>query len=133
MASLTPEEKVKVRHHAGYLNVQAAQTFVLGVPAGVETTFIIEGAMDRVLEAALPEVRRHLQILDALEEQMIVDHELLAVNKLGEIEVNNREQDQLTARYDYWVDSLCNLLGVVRNPFDKRLSGRRGINVTVAR
>jgi hypothetical protein len=130
---LTDVEKVKVRHHTGYLNVQDAQTFVLGTPASVETQFIIEGAMNRVLEIALPEVRRHLQILDSIEEQMVEDHELLAVEALGEITVNTKEQDKLTRRYDYWVDSLCNLLGADRNPFDKRLnSGGAGINARVA-
>lgn len=130
---LTEQEKVKIRHHTGYLNVGEASTFVLGTPASVETQFIIEGAFNRVLEIALPELRRHLQILDSLEEQMVCDHELLAVKKLGEIEVNNREQWQLTSRYDYWVDSLCNILGVVRNPFDKRLdSGGVGVNARVA-
>jgi len=127
---LTDAEKVKVRHHTGYLNVQEAATFTLGVPAAVETQFIIEGAMNRVLEAALPELRRQLQILDSIEEQSVNNHELLAVAQLGEISVNGNEQRELTKRYDYWVDSLCNLLGVIRNPFDKRTSGR-GLSVRV--
>lgn len=118
--SLTDAERVKVRHHMGYLNVAEAYTFVLGAPASVETTFIVEGAMNRVLEVALPELRRILSILDQIEEQMITDHELLAVRSLGEITVNEREQTQLTERYDYWVASLANILGCERNPFDKR-------------
>lgn len=130
---LSDVEKVKVRHHLGYLNVQEAQTFVLGVPAGVETQFIIEGAMNRILEVALGETRRHLSILDQLEEQMIEDHELAAVNKLGEIDINQKEQVQLTRRYDYWVNSLANVMGIIRNPFDKRLGsgGSGGINLRV--
>lgn len=128
---LTDQEKVKLRHHTGYLNVGEAATFVLGTPAGVETQFIIESAFDRVLEVALPEIRRHMQILDGIEEQMVTDHELLAVEKLGEITVNTKEQEKLTRRYDYWVESLCNLLGAYRNPFDRRL-GSRGINAKVA-
>lgn len=137
MSFLNEQEKVKVRHHTGYLNVQAAQTFVLGTPAAVETQFIIEGAMDRVLAEAIPEVRRHLQILDGIEEQMIQNFELVQVQSLGEIQVNStgrdREQRQLIQVYDRWVDSLCNLLGVARNPFDKRKGalGTGGINVSV--
>lgn len=132
---LTPDEKVKVRHHAGYLAVAEAQTFVLGTPAAVETQFIIEGAMDRVLEAALPEFRRHLSILDQIENQMVADFELLAVTTLGEISINKDEQKQLTQRYDYWVNSMCNLMGVSRNPFDQRLVNGAGYgvgNVTMA-
>lgn len=137
MSSLSAQEKVKVRHHLGYLNVQEAQTFVLGTPASVETQFIIEGAMDRVLADAVIEVRRHIQILDSIEEQKVQNLELLQVKKLGEIEVNStgddREQKQLIKEYDRWVDSLANLFGVVRNPYDKRKGamGTGGINVGV--
>lgn len=125
---LTDQEKVKIRHHLGYLNVGEAYTFVLGMPAGVETQFVIEGAMDRVLEAALPELRRQLQILDSIEEQMIADHELLAVNKIGEIELRNDEQESLDRRYDRWRQSIANMLGVNSNPYDRRGGG---INVMV--
>jgi len=128
--ALSEAERVKIRHHLGYLNVGEAYTFVLGAPAAVETTFIIEGAMNRVLEAALPELRRLLSILDQIEEQMINDHELLAVKSLGEITVNEREQAQLTDRYDYWVAAIANILGCERNPFDKRRASA-SINVGV--
>jgi hypothetical protein len=138
MSALNAQEKVKVRHHTGYLNVQEAQTFVLGTPAGVETQFIIEGAMNRILEEAVPEVRRHLQILDSIEEQMVMNLELLQVTKVDTIDINStgadREQRQLIQVYDRWVDSLCNLLGCMRNPFDKRKGkmGTGGINARVA-
>ena len=77
---LTDLEKVKIRHHLGFLNVQAASTFVLGTPAAVETQFIIEGAFTRILDAALEECRRHIAILDKIEQQMIDDQEFLAVD-----------------------------------------------------
>lgn len=132
--AVTEQEKVKIRHHLGYLNVAEASTFVLGTPAGVETQFIIEGAMNRVLEAALPEMRRQLNILDALEEQMVADFELIAVLKLGEIDINQKEQKQLKQNYNYWVNSLANVFGITRNPYDKRLMGigaNAGMNMTV--
>lgn len=121
MSVLSEHEKVKVRHHLGYLNVQQVATFALGAPQAVETQFIIEGAMNKVLMTALPELRRHLALLDQIEEQMIGDLELLAVQSIGDITVNLEEQAKLTRVYDRWVDSLANLLGVTRNPFDKRL------------
>jgi hypothetical protein len=137
VSGLSEIEKVKVRLHLGYLNVQEAQTFVLGTPAAVETQFIVEGAMNRILEEALPEVRRHLQILDQIEEQMIQNLELLQITKIDTIEVNStgqdREQRQLIQVYDRWVNGLANLMGVYRNPFDKRLGalGTGGLNVRV--
>lgn len=122
--AFTEEEKVKIRHHLGFLNVTASSTFVLGTPAAVETQFIIEGAMNRVIPAAEGEVRRHLNILNVIEEQMIGDLELLAVKQVDEISINEKEQDNLKTQYDYWRQGLANLLGVYANPFDKRKLGR---------
>jgi hypothetical protein len=127
---LTAEEKVKIRHHTGYLNVQAVETFVLGAPAGIETSFIIEGAMNRILPEAEGEVRRHLAILDATEAQMLDDRELLAVNKVDELGIRPTEMKELRNEYLYWRMSLCNLLGVYPNPFDRRFANM-GINVAV--
>lgn len=121
MSVLSEHEKVKVRHHLGYLNVQEAMAFHLGSPASQETMFIIEGAMNRVLAAALPQLRALLSTLDLIEGQMIGDLELLAVQQIGDITVNLEEQRKLRETYDYWVAALANLLGCMRNPFDKRL------------
>lgn len=117
---LTEEEKVKVRHHLGYLNVAASSTFTLGAPAAVETTFIIEGAMNKVLDVALLEVRRQLQILDRIESQMVDDLELLAVQQVDEIAIQPEEMKKLRREYKHWQQSLANLFGVYPNPFDKR-------------
>lgn len=128
--AFTAEEKVKIRHHLGYLNVQDAQTFVLGTPAAVETQFIIEGAMDRVLVAAESELRRHVAILDKIEEQLICDQELLAVDAIGEIKVRATEMKELRVEYQYWRQGLANLMGIYPNPFDKRYADS-GINISV--
>jgi hypothetical protein len=131
---LTDQEKVRCRHHMGYLNVAEVYTFVLGTPAGVETQFLIEGAMTRVLAAALPLLRRHLDILDTIETQMIEDLDVMVATQVGGISINKDEQKQLVDRYDYWVDSLANVLGCTRNPFDKRKfnpSGGSRINARV--
>ncbi len=130
---LSDQERARIRHHLGYLNVSDAYTFVLGSPAAVETTYIIEGAMNRILEVALPQVRQIVRYLDTIEEQMIGDLELMAVDAIGEIQVNQEEQKQLTRAYDRWVASLANEFGCIRNPFDKRLGlgGSAGCNVSV--
>jgi predicted Zn-dependent protease len=126
---LTEDEKVKIRHHLGFLNVAEAMTFVLGTPAAVETQFLVEGAMNRVLESALVQVRRHVQILDTIEQQKIDDLELLAVTKVGEIEIRQDEQEALDRQYERWQASLANLLGIYPNPWDKR--NESGFNVPV--
>lgn len=87
--------------------------------------------MDRVLEDELPQVRRHLAILDKFEQQMIDDVELMAINRIDTIEVNQKEQAQLLVVYDYWRKSLANLFGVTVNPSDQRFMGGMGVNVVV--
>lgn len=129
---LTEPQRISIRHHLGYLQVADASTFVLGVPASVETTFMIEGAMDRVLEAAIPLVEHLLGVLDGIECQMVTDLDLLAASKVGDIDINLNEQKALTKQYDYWVAALANALGSYRNPFDKRLTASSGINARVA-
>lgn len=129
---LSDLERSSIRHHMGYLQVADAYTFVLGSPASVETTFVIEGAMDRVLVVALPRLRQILVVLDAMEQQNLDDLELLAVSSLGDIEVNAKELRMLEGQYDKWVAKLVNMLGCPRNPFDKRLDASGGINRMVA-
>jgi hypothetical protein len=118
--AMTKEEKVMIRHHCGFLNVTAVSTFALGTPAAVETQFIIEGAMDRILPEAEGLARRCLAILDKIEGQMVDDVELLAVVSVDEITVNGDEQNKLKREYVYWRNALCNLMGIYPNPFDKR-------------
>lgn len=116
---LTEAEKVRIRHHLGYLQVQPVYTFVLGVPAGVESTFMIEGAMERVLDSALPLVRDMIRKLDCTEEQRFDDQENHAVNRLGDIEINPEEDKYLQRGYRYWQGRLANVLGVMVNPYSK--------------
>ena len=128
--SFTQEEKVRIRHHMGYLNVDAVQTFVLGSPAGVETQFIIEGAMNRVLPEALNLARNILAKCGFVESQILDNQELLAVTAVGEISVRQDEFQALQHRYHYWRNGLANVLGCYPNPFDKRFEGT-GLNVSV--
>lgn len=128
----TDEEKVFIRHHLGYMQGQQTYTFALGVPAGVQSQFPIEVAMDKLIPAAAPMVRRHLEILERIEMQGIDDYELMAVVKVDEIEVNKDEHKQLFGSDGYmrWRASLANLFGILPNPFDMRFSGiaGKGIN-----
>lgn len=129
---LTPQEKVRIRDLLGFLNVANAQTFALGIPAGVETQFIIEKAMDLVPEDALFLVREHVETLQAIDGQSREDQELMAVNAIGDITINQQEQKQLDERRRYWRGRLCNAMGVYPNPFDMTNGTTGGIgNVRV--
>lgn len=131
--SFSEEEKVRIRHHLGYLNVAQAQTFSLGSPAAVETQFLIEGAMNKVLPQAESLARDLIAKCDAVEAQMMENQELLVAEQVDEIKVRQDEFEALTKRYHYWRNGLANVLGIYPNPFDKRFAstGGGGINVRV--
>lgn len=126
---ITKEERVRCRHHMDYLNAAANAAFVLGTPAAVETSFLIEPAMDKVLVEAVPLFRQILATLDAIEAQKVEDLEVLVAGRVGSIELRSDEQAALDGQYRRWQGKLANLLGVPPNPFDK--SGGGGINVPV--
>jgi hypothetical protein len=126
---ITAEEKVRARAHLGYLNVAAASTFVLGAPAALETTFLVEGAWEKVLLEAVPLFRHYLAALDEIEEEMLAGLPALQAKRVGQIEIADDHMKQLMGQYDLWRGKLANLLGVTANPFDKTHGA--GINVPV--
>jgi hypothetical protein len=131
---LTLEEKAKIRHHMGYLNVQAAATFQLGIPAAVQTQFMIEGAWDKILPEAENMVRIFVCRLDDVEREVFGGMDLASVTKTGSIEVNPDRLKNLAKYYLIVRESLENLLGVPANPYDARSwlsSAGGGMNVPV--
>jgi capsule polysaccharide export protein KpsE/RkpR len=132
---LTDDEKVRVRHHCGYMNVKEAATFMLGSPSGVETQFVIEGALNLVLGSALPLVRTLLTRCDAAEAQLDEDMESLVASKVGGIALRDDEFEKVIQRYEHWRQALANAIGVFCNPYDKRPAlspGGNSINITVS-
>lgn len=124
--AFTSEEKVRIRAHMGYLNVSESATFGLGFPAAVQTQFIIETAMNKMLQEAIPLVRKYLAVLDAIESQMVGDMELLAIISIDEIEIRPKEMNDLRREYLHWRATMANAFGVQPNPYDQRFSGYGG-------
>lgn len=119
-AVLSEHDKARARHHLGYLQVEAAQTFVLGVPAGVQTQFMSEGAFNRVLPSGVDRFLRLLCRLDEIEEEVYCGVDLASVNKIGDIEVNPDRLKELAKYYKFAQQGLANMLGITANPFDMR-------------
>lgn len=132
--SLTDEERAKVRHHLGYLNVSAVASFNLGVPAALQTTFMIEGAFDKILPVAENMVRQLICRLEAIETQVYEGSDLADILETATVKIN---PDRLKVLADYYriaQQSLANLFGVIPNPFDLRSWVRTGggsVNVPV--
>lgn len=131
-AVISENDKVRARFHLGYLNVEQAQTFVLGIPAAVQTTYMIEGALNRILPQALDKFIELLDRLDCVECELWGGMDLASVNKIAEIEVNPTRRKELAGYYQVARQGLANLLGIIPNPYDQRewLQGAP-INVSV--
>lgn len=120
MSSLSEEEKARIRHHFAYVNVSAVATFQLGIPAALQTTFMIEGAWDKILPAALPLVRKWLCRMDQVEDQVFGGLDLADVESTGNVKVNRKRLVELAQMYRIAQQSLGNILGVPPNAFDMR-------------
>lgn len=133
--AITEHDRNRARKALGYGQVQASATFVLGVPAAVETSFMIEGAFDRILPSAESFFREVLDKLDETGRQIFESQSSIEAKKIGTIEINDKMFEQLVQRYQYWQGELANMLQVPPNPFDQRFrgyGGGAGINIPVS-
>jgi len=131
---LTDDERVSVKHHLGYPNAVAIETFVLGVPAAMEPLFMLEGALNAIAPAAEERARQTLRRLDRLEQQIEDNADALVLSRADEVDFRPDEFEKVAQRYQYWQGELCNLIGVPGpNPFDARFAaGSGGVNIAVA-
>jgi hypothetical protein len=117
---ITEEGKQRARIHMGYQSVQSSQTFVMGVPAGVQTQFMIEGAWARILPQAEADFYKLLDRMDRTLERIEESEENEEADAIGDIRLKDKAFVKLVKRYLWWQGMLANLLGVMPNPFDQR-------------
>src|SRR5271154_5584017 len=99
---MVPEsDKVRARRHMGYGAVQESSTFVLGMPAAVQTAFMIEGAWARILPSSEKEFFWLLDKLDDIEAIVFEDTPNTAATKIGNIELNQDQFARLMERYKF--------------------------------
>jgi len=130
-AALTPDERARIRYHLGYPNVQAFATFALGTPASSEALFAIEGAFDKVIPEALPNIRQLIARCDEAEQERYDNLGNLIVSKVCDIELRPDAMSALQLEYDRRRNALANELGVYCNPYDKRDNAGPGLNCPV--
>lgn len=135
--TIADADKVRARHHLGYGGVQQSATFLLGVPAAVQTAFMVEGTWSRILPAHEGKFRQLLDNMDGIEAQILDDQGDYAAEQVGSIKVNLREFQMLMVQYKHWQGALANMLQIAPNPFDQRpmlgmgYNGGGGMNLTV--
>ncbi len=134
--AFTEEEKARIRHHFAYVNVTSVATFQLGIPAALQTTFMIEGAWDKILPVAEDLARKWLCRMDQIEDQVFEGSELADVLETGSIKINPQRLRELARYYRIAQQSLGNMLGVPPNFFDMRewvnIGNGGGVNIPVS-
>ncbi len=95
--------------------------------------YLLEGAFDRVTNAALESVRTDLCNLESIEAQLSEARGRLSAEQLGNLKVNMKELPMLRRELVWWALVLANDLGVGPNPFSAMeiLGGGGGRNAAV--
>lgn len=107
---LTPTDRERIRYHMGYPAISSNASIQFGLPAFTEMNFVIETAMDKLLEPSIPRVRDLLQTLDDTETNIRQAQQRLAASRLGEITMNEGEPDKLEREYRRWAERLADIM-----------------------
>lgn len=131
MASLSESDRVRVRHHMGYLNVEPGSSIALGFPSAQQPEFLVERAMNNVIDQAVGRIIDTLDTLDCLESDMRSASKQLAVQQLGEMKLRNSNDepnvcDLLEREYVRWAKRLADDLGAPLNVFSERFRSLAG-------
>lgn len=114
---LTAEERGKVRAALGYPQVASVGTLAFGIPINLQMNFLIENAMNQVMEDALPRARGILGTIDSIEEQLKSATCTLMAQRTGEIELRSGDPgkstpDLLAKERQRWCLLLADIFGV---------------------
>lgn len=111
-ATLTDAEKDRIRYHLGYPSTEAIASASFGIPALRQPAFLIESAMNTLLEVSLPRVRQVLTILDNLECKLVEAQDRLAAEQLGDLRTRSDELSRLEVEYNRWAMRLADIFAV---------------------
>jgi hypothetical protein len=132
---LTTDERERVRYHLGYMSANSGASVSLGIARPVETMYLVEEAMDQLMENAVPRVRRQLTYLDNVELQLVDSQCYLAAERLEGLVLRpsiagQTHPDLLEREYARWAKRLADMLGVPLYPSGYKFKGH-SVNVGV--
>lgn len=131
MAALTDAEKERVRYHLGYLETSFAASIQFGLPRPVQTVFMLESAMELLVNSdAIDRVRRILFTLDEIEEKLRAALCSMIAEQLGTLKLRGNYTDLLEKEYVRWANRLADIFGVPKYFFSARFQ-RRGPGTSV--
>lgn len=120
-------EKERIRYHMGYLQVAPAASITYGIPAPIQTLFLVEAAMDRVIPSAEDRVRKIVTVLDEIECRMTGALDYLAVEQVDSITIRKDQIDKLEDEYCRWAARLADTLGAPLYPGAARFQRLFGV------
>lgn len=126
MASLTDQDKERIRYHTGYLETSLAASIQFGIPRPLQTVFLLESAMGLLVEPnAVERVKCLLDTLDGIESQLQRAIKSLGAAKIGNLELRSAKigethTDLLEREYVRWARRLADVLGVPLYPYSAR-------------
>lgn len=121
--ALNEEEKTAVRYYLGYPQVSTAALLSLGNPDKSQLNFIVEFNMQHILPRVEKWIRRILQELQCIEDQMSTFRGSLEIRGVvGSVQLRSGDAlEDLDFEYRKWVGQLADQIGAPENPFSNRL------------
>lgn len=120
--ALSEIDKARVRMYLGYPNVAQGTLMQYGVPSAIQPFYVLEPAMDRILDAALPLVIDILDTLSRLDAQLKSLGPRLQAIELGDLKLRTgrageSEGDLLRREFRFHQRRLADVLGVWVNGY----------------
>jgi hypothetical protein len=133
LATLTEEEKARIRHHFGVPQTYPISDIQLGVPAAAQPMFILERQMNVIPNSAIAIIREDVAKCDTTEAELFQAQRRLKAKSVDSVDLNPDECDQRRAEYRYWVTKLGDDLGAPINAFSAafRTGGGMPLNIPV--
>lgn len=130
--ALTTDERSRVRHHLGYPNVAPAAAIQYGVVRPMQTLFLVESAMDKILPEAEDRVRQYLSLLDDIECKMAASVDYLVASAVEGVTLRPDAQDAMEREYVRWAQRLSDEIGAPLYALAPRFrTSLFGVNVPV--
>lgn len=121
--ALNEDEKTAIRYYMGYPQVSTAALLSLGNPDKAQLNFIVEFNMDHILPRVEKWIRRILQELQCIEDEMSTTRRSLEIRGVvGSVQLRSGDAlEDLDFEYRKWVAQLEDTVGAPSNPFSNRL------------
>ena len=130
---LSESEKARIKHFLSYPDWSStAASIQLGYPSASQPAFIVDDTFHRLTPEGITNVRKDLCECESIEKQLSQARARFAASKLGKLENNANETNQLRQELKFWVQRLASDMGVQSNPYSKfEFEGQGGLNARV--